>query len=182
MTSASRRLTKTTRRPPRCREFDHADAGGVSGRVRPSCPPSRLSGWLQLLTVGSLSISLALADPMASSRAILLLLAVASSACFGRGGGLFAAILGTAIVTAAVVSATEPPPPHVMYLPETRPGYAWQAGYWTREDDQWVWIDGQWVTLQPGYAWSPTHWEQEPEGSWRLRRGQWVPAPPSSWQ
>jgi hypothetical protein len=118
---------------------------------------------------------------MGRSR-VLFLLAIASSACFGRGGALLAAVVGTAIVTAAVVSATEPPPPPIVYAPEARPGYEWQAGYWTRRDDRWVWVDGEWLASQQGYVWSPTHWERVPDGSWQLHRGEWVPAPPSSWQ
>jgi hypothetical protein len=107
----------------------------------------------------------------------LLLLALTSSGCLVRGGpGLFGAIVGTAIVTAAVVSATQPPPPRVVYVPEPRPGYAWQSGYWTLDQGQWVWVEGGWIPLQPGYTWSPAHWEPAPDGSWRLIPGQWVPA------
>jgi hypothetical protein len=115
-------------------------------------------------------------------RSPVILFAVASfacTACFGRGGGLLFAVLGTAIVTAAVVSASEPPPPRVVYIPDPRPGYAWEAGYWTLQDSEWVWVDGKWVALPPGYAWSATHWEHDPNGSWRLIPGQWVPAPSS---
>jgi YXWGXW repeat-containing protein len=108
---------------------------------------------------------------------LLLLVTWACSACMVRGPGLFPAIVGTAIVTAAVVSATQPPPARVVYVPEPRPGYAWQPGYWTLEDQGWVWIDGRWIALQPGYAWSPVHWEQDPDGSYRLVPGRWVPAP-----
>jgi len=115
-----------------------------------------------------------------SSRA-LVLVAVASlgsTACYGR-VGIVPAILGTAIVTAAVISATEPPRPRVVYMPPPRDGYAWQPGYWTRQDDQWVWVEGQWLPVQQGYAWSPTHWERDPDGNWRLIPGRWLPdAPP----
>ena len=100
----------------------------------------------------------------------------ASQACYGRAGFLVPAVLGTAIVTAAVVSASRPPPPRVVYVPESRPGYAWQPGYWTLHDGDWVWVDGQWVALRPGYDWAPAHWEGEPDGTWRLIPGHWVPA------
>ncbi len=116
-------------------------------------------------------------------RSVLILVATvvsfSLSACFGRGGGILALMLGTAIVTAAVVSANEPPPPRVVYMPDPRPGYAWQPGYWTLQDNEWVWVDGQWVALAPGYVWSPTHWEHDPNGSWRLLPGQWLPASPA---
>jgi YXWGXW repeat-containing protein len=102
--------------------------------------------------------------------------AVLTSGCFhgrARGWGLFE----TAVVTALVVSALAPPPPRVIVVPAERPGYTWQPGYWTRQGDQWVWIDGTWVSTVPGARWVPTHWEQRPDGTWELLRGQWVPAP-----
>ena len=70
------------------------------------------------------------------------------------------AIVGTALVTAAVISATPPPPPRVVYVvPAEHPGYAWQPGYWSRQNDQWIWVEGHWIPLRPGYGWTPTHWE-----------------------
>jgi WXXGXW repeat (2 copies) len=113
-----------------------------------------------------------------SSVILVALTSVASTACYGRGVGLLPAILGTAIVTAAIVSATAPPPPRVVYIPEPRPGYAWQPGYWTLDEGQWFWVDGRWIPLQPGYSWSPTHWEHDPDGTWRLVPGQWLQPPP----
>jgi hypothetical protein len=86
--------------------------------------------------------------------------------------------LETVIVTAAIVTALTPPPPRVVYVPEPRPGYAWQPGYWTRDGDDWVWVDGRWIQLPPNYQWAPAHWEQAPDGTWRLIPGQWVPAGP----
>lgn len=107
----------------------------------------------------------------------LLIVALTASACFPRGGvGLLAAVATTAIVTAAIVSSRPPPPPRVVYVPESRPGYAYQPGYWTLHGDDWVWVDGQWMEIPAGYAWSPTHWEGQPDGSWHLIPGQWVPA------
>jgi hypothetical protein len=108
----------------------------------------------------------------------LLALVLASSACFPRGAGILPAIVGTALVTAAVVSAVRPPPPRVVYVPEPRPGYAWQPGYWTLHDGEWIWVDGQWLAIQPGYTWSPAHWEEAPDGAWRLAPGRWVAEPP----
>jgi hypothetical protein len=108
---------------------------------------------------------------------VALVTALASSACFVRGGGgLFFALADTALLTAVIVSATRPPPPRVVYVPEERPGYAWQPGYWTLDAGQWVWVDGGWVVLQPGYAWAPAHWEEMPDGNWQLIAGHWVPA------
>ena len=109
--------------------------------------------------------------------------ALATSGCYGHGryhGGGDGAIafLGAAIITAAVISAVAPPPPRVVYVPPPRPGWAWQPGYWMREDNEWVWVEGRWIQLPPHYAWSPTHWEQAPDGTWHLIPGRWVPAGP----
>jgi hypothetical protein len=113
-------------------------------------------------------------------RSLIVLLTFLSSGCFVRGGpGLFFAAADAAIITAVIISATEPPPPRVVYVPEARPGYAWQPGYWTLQGGNWAWVDGGWVALQPGYGWAPAHWEHVPDGTWRLVQGQWVPlAPP----
>ena len=105
------------------------------------------------------------------------------SSCVGRGRGfLLPAVLGTAIVTAAIVSANPPPPPRVIYVPEPRTGFTWQPGYWTIEGNAWVWVEGRWVSLHPGYYWSPTHWVGDPDGTWRLIPGQWIPVGPPSYQ
>jgi hypothetical protein len=110
-----------------------------------------------------------------------LALSLATTGCF-RGGMLFAAVATAAVVTAVVVSTRPPPPPRVVYVPDPRPGWVWQPGYWTLQNDQWVWVDGVWVAENPGYAWSPAHWEGQPDGTWHLIPGQWVPvggyAPP----
>ena len=99
---------------------------------------------------------------------------VATTGCFphGRFSGL--ALFETAVVTAVVVSALAPPPPRVIVVPAERPGYAWQPGYWTRQGDQWIWIDGRWVPAQPHARWVPTHWEQRPDGTWQLEQGYWM--------
>jgi len=109
------------------------------------------------------------------ASSVLVALSLASTGCF-RGGGLFAAIAATAIVTAVVVSSRPPPPPRVVIVPEPRPGFVYQPGYWTLYDDQWVWVEGTWVSERPGYVWVPAHWEGQPDGRWRLEPGQWVPA------
>lgn len=113
-------------------------------------------------------------------RLVPALALVLSSACFVRGGaGLFFLAAEAAVVTAVIVSRVPPPPPRVVYMPEPRVGYAWQPGYWTLKDDQWLWVDGGWVVLQPGYDWSPAHWEHAPDGTWRLDPGHWEQAAPT---
>jgi hypothetical protein len=110
----------------------------------------------------------------ATWKAALMAAVLGATGCWhhGRGFGLFEA----AIVTAAVVSLAAPPPPRVVVVPAERPGYSWQPGYWTRDGDDWVWVEGRWIALPPHYRWAPSHWEQAPDGSWHLLPGHWVPA------
>jgi hypothetical protein len=103
----------------------------------------------------------------------LMIVSFLGTGCFGRRGG-FGGLLEAAVVTAVIVSALEPPAPRVVIVPAPREGYAWQPGYWTRQDDQWFWVDGSWVAQRPQQQWVPTHWEQSNDGSWRLIQGQWV--------
>jgi hypothetical protein len=115
---------------------------------------------------------------MRTTAPVLALALVSSTltpACYVRGGGgLFAAMAATAIVTAVVVSHVAPPPPRVVVVPEPRAGYVWQPGYWTLQDNQWVWVDGSWIEVREGYQWSPAHWESQPDGTWKLYPGHWV--------
>jgi hypothetical protein len=122
------------------------------------------------------------AAPIRALRLIpfLALLSLASSGCYYPAAwvALPIAVASTAIVTAAIISASAPPPPRVVYVPVSRPGYAWQPGYWVLDGGRWVWVDGRWVSIPPGYAWSPTHWQQRPDGDWQLVPGTLVPAQP----
>jgi hypothetical protein len=98
--------------------------------------------------------------------------------CFSRHGHLRGDPLGwfvAGVVATAIVSAMAPPAPRVVIVPEPRPGYEWQPGYWTRESGDWAWVDGRWVELPPHYRYAPTHWEQAPDGTWQLIPGRWVP-------
>jgi hypothetical protein len=105
---------------------------------------------------------------------------LALTGCFRGGGRLFAAAAGGALVTAAVISATRPPPPRVVYVPESRPGYRWQPGYWMRDDERWIWVEGRWIADYPGYRWVPTHWVEDPDRQWRLEQGHWMATGPMS--
>jgi hypothetical protein len=90
-----------------------------------------------------------------------------------RGGGLD--LFQAVVLTAVIVSAVAPPEPRVVVVPPPQEGYVWQPGYWTRENNDWVWVDGGWVPLQASAHYVPTHWEQEQDGSWHLISAQWVP-------
>lgn len=112
----------------------------------------------------------------AATRALCVatMCALLAAGCFrGRGAGL--GFFEAAIVTAAIVSTVAPPPPRVIVVPAERPGYSWQPGYWTRDGNEWVWVDGRWIALPPHYRWAPSHWEQAPDGTWHLMPGRWVP-------
>jgi hypothetical protein len=112
-------------------------------------------------------------------RVLLVGASLASAACYYPYAWIPFVVAGTAITTAAIISATAPPPPpQVVYAPAPKPGYAWQPGYWVREQDRWVWVEGQWVTIPPGYGWAPTQWRQRPDGRWELVQGTLVPVAP----
>src|SRR5205823_5430870 len=102
-------------------------------------------------------------------------IALASAGCYHHGGANFWTAMAI-VTTAIIISHPPPPPPVVAYAPPPRPGYTWQPGYWTLQDDQWLWVEGRWVAEYPGYRWDPSHWEQDPSGSWRLVPGRWLPA------
>ena len=114
-----------------------------------------------------------------TGRAVALAATVALVApgCFRHGGhGFWTAM---AIMTTAVVISRPPPPaPQVAYAPAGRPGYTWQPGYWTLEDDDWVWVEGRWIADYPGYRWEPSVWVADPNGHWRLLPGRWVATGP----
>lgn len=66
----------------------------------------------------------------------------------------------------------EPPPPRVVVV-DTRPGYIWVEGRWTRHGNRWAWRDGYWERERAGYAWEQGRWERRGrghvwvEGRWR---------------
>jgi hypothetical protein len=112
-----------------------------------------------------------LLNPVALAAALALL----APGCY-RGAARFWSAM--AIVTTAIVISHPPPPARVVYAPPPRPGYTWQPGYWSLENDDWVWVEGHWVADYPGYRWDPSHWEQDPGGNWRLVPGRWLSAEP----
>ncbi len=103
-------------------------------------------------------------------RIAVLVLCMAACVPGQRGYGLFEA----ALTTAAILSTLPPPAPRVTVVPAPREGYAWQPGYWTRDDDTWVWLDGTWAVESADLEWSAPHWEQVGVALWSLVPGQWV--------
>ena len=70
----------------------------------------------------------------------------------------------------------EPPPPRVVVV-DTRPGFIWVEGRWTRGGGRWNWRDGYWERERSGYAWEQGRWERRGrghvwvEGRWRSGGG-----------
>ncbi len=70
-----------------------------------------------------------------------------------------------------LVAPEVPPPARVESVPE-RPSadHVWVAGYWTRWNGQWAWVDGRFVPRpSPGAAWTAGRWEA------RGSRWGWIP-------
>lgn len=116
------------------------------------------------------------------------LVATAGSGCVVRAHGH----VGAPVVYAEVEE--EPPPPRVVVV-DTRPGYIWVEGRWTRNGSRWVWRDGYYERERAGYVWEQGRWERRGrghvwvEGRWRgggngngnvrdhRNNGGWQPAP-----
>jgi len=82
----------------------------------------------------------------------------------------------TTHTTRTVVVTEEPPAPRVEVegsAPST--AHVWIQGYWTHEDNRWVWAPGHWE-LRPGAnaVWVPGHWDKDPTGKgWIWTAGHW---------
>lgn len=76
-------------------------------------------------------------------------------------------------VPVAVVEVDEEPPPPRAVVMESRPGFIFIQGRWTRGGNQWVWRDGYWERERNGYMWEDGRWERRGrghvwvEGRWR---------------
>jgi hypothetical protein len=73
-----------------------------------------------------------------------------------------------------VIIVEAPPPPRVEVIPAPpSPNHVWQAGYWERRGNAWVWVEGHhvvrpharavwvaghWDHRLGGYVWIPGHW------------------------
>ena len=77
----------------------------------------------------------------------------------------------------AVVEVDEEPPPPRAVVVETRPGFIWIEGRWTRNGGRWIWRDGYYERERAGYAWEQGRWENRGgrhvwvEGRWRAGGG-----------
>ena len=89
------------------------------------------------------------------------------------GSGCVVRAQGHVGVPVAYVEVEEQPPPPRVVVVDTRPGYIWVEGRWTRRGGQWVWRDGYYERERVGYVWEQGRWEPRGrghvwvEGSWR---------------
>ena len=99
-----------------------------------------------------------------------------------------ASLLAIAIVVISSACAHAPPPDQVQAVaaaapPEPRhevpgraphPGWVWQAGYWNRVGERYVWVPGVWGVPPQGYhSWEAAHWVRDEQRGWILVRGRW---------
>lgn len=100
------------------------------------------------------------------SLALAVSLAALSTGCVVRAHGRVSAPV------AYVEVEEEPPPPRVVVV-DTRPGFIWVEGRWTRHGNRWNWRDGHWERERAGYVWEQGRWERRGrghvwvEGRWR---------------
>ena len=88
-----------------------------------------------------------------------------------------AAMKNPPLVPTGAVVVTEAPPAPRHEVVGTAPDTAsvWVPGYWSRSNDQWVWIPGHFESRpQPGVVWVPGHWDKSPDGrGWVWTAGRW---------
>jgi hypothetical protein len=94
--------------------------------------------------------------------------AIAASA-----GGCMVTARGHIAAPVAVVEVDEAPPPPRAVVVETRPGFIFIQGHWSRNGGRWEWRDGYWERERSGYVWDEGRWETRGrghvwvEGRWR---------------
>ena len=76
--------------------------------------------------------------------------------------------------TGPVVVTSEPPPPrHEVVDVAPSAGHVWTPGYWTYQNNRWVWMPGHWEPRPtPTATWVEGHWDRRGDG-WVWTPGQW---------
>ncbi|HEY0195469.1 MAG TPA: hypothetical protein VGC42_30350 [Kofleriaceae bacterium] len=95
------------------------------------------------------------------------------------GVGAGCRVQGQATVTepVATVEVDEAPPPPRNVVVESRPGFVFIEGRWSRRNNQWAWNDGHWERERSGQSWVSGRWEQRGnkhvyvEGRWQAGGG-----------
>lgn len=102
--------------------------------------------------------------------------ALAATVAAGSAGCVVRAHGHVGVPVAVVEVDEEPPPPRAVVM-ESRPGFLFVQGRWTRQNRQWVWGDGHWERERAGYSWDEGRWERRGrghvyvEGRWRAGGG-----------
>ena len=107
-----------------------------------------------------LAFALATAAPTA--------LLAAGAGCAGTAsGGVY-----TPTVAGTVVVDESPPAPRetVVYH---RSGQVWVTGRWVRDDGEWRWRRGHWVSARPDYVYVQGYWDYN-NGRYVYRDGHWI--------
>ena len=86
----------------------------------------------------------------------------------------------------AYVEVDEEPPAPRVWITDTRPGYIYVQGRWTRHNNRWDWNDGHWERERANQGWIDGRWERRGnrhvyvEGRWEARQGRQVQPNPNS--
>ena len=100
------------------------------------------------------------------SFALIAGLAIGSVGCVVRAHGRVGAPV-------AYVEVEEAPPAPRVVIYDTRPGFVYIQGRWTRSGRQWVWRDGYWERQRANQVWEDGRWERRGrnhvwvDGRWR---------------
>lgn len=100
------------------------------------------------------------------SFALVASLAAGSVGCVVRARGQVG-------VPMTVVEVDEEPPAPRAWVVETRPGFVFVQGRWSRNGGRWDWNDGYWERQRANQAWEDGRWERRGrghvwvEGRWR---------------
>lgn len=95
------------------------------------------------------------------------------AATLASAGGCVVRAHGGFVQPVGVVEVDEEPPPPRVVQYDSRPGFIYIEGRWTRNGRNWVWRDGYYERERAGYAWEPGRWDRRGnrhvwvEGNWR---------------
>lgn len=87
-----------------------------------------------------------------------------AAAFAGLGTGCVIRAHGRVSAPVAYVEVQEEPPPPRVVVVDTRPGFIWIEGRWTRHGNEWRWRDGYYERERAGMAWEQGRWERRGNG------------------
>lgn len=89
---------------------------------------------------------------------------VLAGSVVGLASGCIVRAHGQVAAPVAYVEVEEEPPPPRAVVVETRPGFVWVEGRWTRGGNRWVWSDGFWERERSGHVWEQGRWQRQGRG------------------